>query len=504
MCEAKPADYYVPFDIAPEPQVQVLTASPTYRLEDALSQLGQDVRAVRRERTTALAQAKTRQGCYRLDAPADPRCMVQVPKELDAHEQCHPLERFAAHYPEHREDEAAYVDPNPQYRIDPVFDHSTDVPYGVPIFDDLTGREVLDYQDLYKLGGRVIGRHEATVSLPWFLTSQFISKRLRCTAAEAKQLSDCWQALNATEAMVLAFIENVKQQGVEVAIGYYVQLANAALDAERVDAEDALEHINQGLAHVLPDHREAAYDATPELMLLLKEGVPSAARIAHDLGISLAAAGDIREALILQDFEDAVSIQQDVQADDDEDEDILDDEQGEDKDADVQGFRSEGWHIMDDLDASPDWLSVQPAQVQVMFKRTERATTLDELKKLGQKVYQLSWTPAQRSAFWALWRVRRDALLQQTQTRIARVRKAVAKIQGASRAVLPQLGARLFAVSKEQPAFYSDEGWAVIWQAYKDAKQRAQAPAKRQPTRQQLLAYYLRERDRLALEANAV
>jgi hypothetical protein len=38
----------------------------------------------------------------------------------------------------------------------------------------------------------------------------------------------------------------------------------------------------------------------------------------------------------------------------------------------------------------------------VFFHPTERATSLVELKPLGQKVDARSWTRSQRSAFWAL------------------------------------------------------------------------------------------------------
>jgi hypothetical protein len=61
---------------------------------------------------------------------------------------------------------------------------------------------------------------------------------------------------------------------------------------------------------------------------------------------------------------------------------------------------------MDDRDVETPWLDLQPAQVQVLFRKPERATRLAELKTLGQKVYALSWPRSQRSAFGALWRAR--------------------------------------------------------------------------------------------------
>ena len=57
---------------------------------------------------------------------------------------------------------------------------------------------------------------------------------------------------------------------------------------------------------------------------------------------------------------------------------------------------------MDDRDVEAPWFEWQPSAVPVFFHPTERATSLVELKQLGQKVDALSWTRSQRSAFWAL------------------------------------------------------------------------------------------------------
>jgi hypothetical protein len=106
---------------------------------------------------------------------------------------------------------------------------------------------------------------------------------------------------------------------------------------------------------------------------------------------------------------------------------------------------------------------------------TERATRLAPLEKLGQKVYALSWTRSQRSAFWALWRARGQAVLEDTECRIARVRHAVATIRQAG-PQLPSLGTRLFAFAKAEPMFSPEESWAVMWQTDNEAKaQRAKS-----------------------------
>jgi hypothetical protein len=358
--------------------------------------------------------------------------------------------------PEHREDE--------ERAHDPIFDNPPDNFEPMPA--DLTGREVIDFEDLKKLGGRVIGRHEATVDLPQYLTAQHLSRRLRCTAAEAKQLSDCWQALDFTEAMVhdaLAEIEDV-----QAAITRYQSLADG-VKALAVDPEDALEHRNtNGFAHNPVDL--GSNDDNPEWLLLLNEGVPSAAMIAHRIGVALVSAGDIREALILQHFDEAKAILEQASAEVDDDEDELDVEPTDDQDEDVHGFVSEGWHIMDDKDFTPDWLAQQPAQVQVLFRRVERAQSLADLKALGQKVYELEWTSPQRAAFWAFWRVRKAAVLAQVVARQAKVRKAVEKLRSLQGPALAKAGQKLFALSKSAPSFYNDEAWTAIWAAHKEAK----------------------------------
>jgi hypothetical protein len=65
------------------------------------------------------------------------------------------------------------------------------------------------------------------------------------------------------------------------------------------------------------------------------------------------------------------------------------------------------------------WLAWQPARVPVLVHQVERASSLAELKRLGQKAYALCWTSQQRSALWALWRARGQAMPEDTDPRIA-------------------------------------------------------------------------------------
>jgi hypothetical protein len=47
---------------------------------------------------------------------------------------------------------------------------------------------------------------------------------------------------------------------------------------------------------------------------------------------------------------------------------------------------------MDDRDFEIPWLDAHPSAIQVLFHQVEHASSLAELKRLGQTVYALSWT----------------------------------------------------------------------------------------------------------------
>jgi hypothetical protein len=57
---------------------------------------------------------------------------------------------------------------------------------------------------------------------------------------------------------------------------------------------------------------------------------------------------------------------------------------------------------LDHRDVETPWLAWQPSHVQVPIHEVEHASSLAELKRLGQTVYALSWTSQHRSTFWAL------------------------------------------------------------------------------------------------------
>jgi hypothetical protein len=66
-------------------------------------------------------------------------------------------------------------------------------------------------------------------------------------------------------------------------------------------------------------------------------------------------------------------------------------------------------------------------------------------------------------------------VLADTEGRLARVCKAVAKIRPAG-PQLASLGKPFYAFSKAKPSFYPEEGWALMWQMDNEAKaQRAKS-----------------------------
>ena len=91
---------------------------------------------------------------------------------------------------------------------------------------------------------------------------------------------------------------------------------------------------------------------------------------------------------------------------------------------DVARFQAEGRPLMDDRDVETTWLVLQPSHVQVPVHQVENASSLAELKRLGQTVDALSWTSQQRSAFGALWRARGQAVPEDTDRRIERAKRS--------------------------------------------------------------------------------
>jgi hypothetical protein len=328
-------------------------------------------------------------------------------------------------YPEHREDEA--------WERDPIFDcHPDD--FGEHPLSPLD-RQL--FQDCRQVQGKVVGRHEAVVRTPWYLTSQYLSRKLGCPVAQAAQLADSFAILDADAAMVETFLGWVKARGLTAGLAYFSQLATAAAEAESVDPDDALHHVTASYQDW--EHDRAVAERDDELAAL--------ADLAWTpMGDEWAAV----DAWLGRHSDDPDSDQS--------------------VGVDLSAAITEGWHLLDEPDEEPTWLERQPARYQVLLHQVEAADDLDQLKCLGQKGYAATWfTRAQRQVFWSSWAVRKGAVLEQ----VARhqLRREVARIQAAPD--LTQLGQRLYQVQQAQPQRYSPAQWAALWHVYQGRKARA-------------------------------
>jgi hypothetical protein len=331
-------------------------------------------------------------------------------------------------YPEHREDEA--------WERDPIFDlHPDD--FGEHPLSPLD-RQL--FQDCRKVQGKVIGRHEAVVRTPWYLTSQYLSRKLGCSIAQAAQLADSFAILDADAAMVDTFLGWVKVRGLEAGLVYFSQLATAAAEAESVDPDDALHHATTSYKDW--EHDRAVAERDDDLAAL-----PDLAwtPMGEEWAVVDAWLGRHSDD---PDSDQAVGV-------------------------DLSIAITEGWHPLDEPDEEPTWLEWQPARYQVLLHQVEAATDLDQLKRLGQKGYGATWfTRPQRQVFWSSWAVRKRAILEQLARR--QLRREVARIQTAPD--LTQLGQRLYQVRQAQPQRYSPAQWAALWHVYQGRKARAPVP----------------------------
>lgn len=387
---------------------------------------------------------------------------------------------------------------------DPIFDLSPDDFEPMP--KDLTGREVIDFQELYKLGDRVIGPHAAVVDRQKVLTAQYIAERLQCTVAQGKALAEAFIALDFTKAIVWQTLSEIKSRDITQSIEYYTMLVRE-LDAIGPSADDAMEHVNtEGTEHNTIDR--ASHDRTPEVELCVIEGAPSAADIAHSLGCSLAQAGDIRDDLINQDYEDSfekchVYERRLSDFDQDEPEDILDDIDGEDKDLDTLGYVDNAedaslqytpanetdrdfpgfiaiqYHTMDEIETIAPWIDRQPKQVQRLYYAIQECTKIATLKQISQQLYQLKdkLTYQQKTGLWEPLNARKAALLADIQRRNPKVHKGVARLISADPKELPTIKFKIVNLQHNHPNFYSKEGWTVLWERFKaSAQARPSAP----------------------------
>jgi len=394
---------------------------------------------------------------------------------------CHPLPKLPAVEGEEtlvsqdfRTLEEPERSPDPVWEVDPerCWEHT----------QQLSQAERLLFQECARVDGKVVGCHEVVVATPWDLTAELIAKRLGCGVAPAAQLADCWAILDVTPAMVETFLGWVKARGVAAGLAQFQRWAMPAAAAEAMDPEDALEH-RQAQAK-LAELDEVGVGMTPELALLLEEGVPSAALIAHRCGIPLAQAGEVREALILQCFAEAVQAAHPAtaEAEDGERDEALDLADG----VDVAPPPTLDWHLLDEADEETPWLERQPFRYQRLLWQVRRCPELTALKALGKAVYaQKALQGSQAAVFWTEYELRKAALLRELSRpqRLSPVAtRWLARIQATVN--LAAIGRSLYRLQAAKPPGGPwPEEWTVLWAAYQEAKAHQPAP-RQQPLRQ--------------------
>jgi hypothetical protein len=233
-------------------------------------------------------------------------------------------------YPEHREDEA--------WERDPIFDRHPD-DFGEHPLSPLD-RQL--FQDCRRVQGKVVGRHEAVVRTPWYLTSQYLSRTLGCPVAQAARLADSFAILDADAAMVETFLGWVKARGLEAGLAYFSQLATAAAEAESVDPDDALHHATASYQDW--EHDRAVAERDDELAAL-----PDLAWT--PMGDEWAA----MDAWLGRHSDDP-----------DRDQSVG---------VDLSAAITEGWHLLDEPDEEPTWLERQPTRYRCCCIRSRRPTT---------------------------------------------------------------------------------------------------------------------------------
>jgi len=349
----------------------------------------------------------------------------------------------------------------------------------------LSQADRLLYQECALVDGKVVGFHEAVVVTPWYLTAEYLRKRLTSSPQQAATLADSFAILDATPAMVETFLDWLTVRGVEAGMPYFTALAQAAAEAETVDPADALHHA--AMWEQIDAPQEVGMGLTPELALLLAEGVPSAALIAHRCGLSLAQAGEVREALLLQCFAEAAQAAQPIAAgaDDAESDDAL----NLAEEVESVAPPTLHWHLLDEEDPETPWLARQPLRYQQRIREVRRCEDLTTLKALGKAVYEeRTLHGSQAGVFWTEYELRKDALIRELArpTRLSPVAQCfLARIRTATN--VPAIGRWLYRTQTAQvPGGPQPAEWTVLWTAYQAVK--GAPPAERSPLSQSVSA----------------
>ena len=338
--------------------------------------------------------------------------------------------------PEHREDERRIG--NPLFDPQPFEHDSFGVQelrvdsWGAPT-PRWTQQERMLREWCLFYGNKVLAPHEATITTPWYLTAQYIAKRLQSTHEEAMTIAACLKILDLPQQEISELLTWISQvQDIPFATSYLETWATQAAFAEYTDPEDAMEH--------------RSFNSNPHI-----DNLP-------DDNTEL----NSEEIIIPDDQQDdTIDDVQELDPDwtplDQWLEGSLDEAQGLDF-----AYPTEAWHILDEQN-EPDWESLQPPAYIVILNQTRFAKTLQDLRPLSQHAYTITtWTSQQRSVFWDAYTARKNALNTQL-LRIKNVRAAINKISRLPVQDLSITTAKLLHFTRANPDFYPKDALTFIW-----------------------------------------
>jgi len=278
---------------------------------------------------------------------------------------------------------------------------------------DMKQLDRIIFEDCTVADGAVVAPHLNVKSrCPVHLRPEILQKRIGCTFHQAVSLADAWSIIEATAAMVDAFIVEIKVKGIEGGLAYFEHLAMELAEVEISWDHDAGEP--------LPDDGDDDHG-----------GIGDGARDDFDLS------GDVDDA-----YREEIP--------------------------DLYAYHAIGY---DELTEAMEltWEERQPRSYRSLLGKVRGIADLDALRVLGKKVYALGLSRDQAGVFWYEYRkTERLIMVEISKSLSVSARRLLQQVRNAN-GNLASLGARLFKIQRgavkiaDPPRKHE---WIVIWAAY--------------------------------------
>jgi len=278
---------------------------------------------------------------------------------------------------------------------------------------DMKQLDRIIFEDCTVADGAVVAPHLNVKSrCPVHLRPEILQKRIGCTFHQAVSLADAWSIIEATAAMVDAFIVEIKVKGIEGGLAYFEHLAMELAEVEISWDHDAGEP--------LPDDGDDDHG-----------GIGDGARDDFDLS------GDVDDA-----YREEIP--------------------------DLYAYHAIGY---DELTEAMEltWEERQPRSYRSLLGKVRGIADLDALRVLGKKVYALGLSRDQAGVFWYEYRkTERLIMVEIGKSLSVSARRLLQQVRNAN-GNLASLGARLFKIQRgavkiaDPPRKHE---WIVIWAAY--------------------------------------